>query len=99
VTVRDAYGDPVQGETVRLSVSGDEGDQGTIGGGEVFEGATNRDGQVQATFVKAAGGAGAVVVRAELLDPDGDPRRETSIVLYLSGIQAEHRLMLPMVTR
>ena len=99
VTVRDAYGDPVRGETVRLSVSDDAGDQGTIGGDEVFEGATNSDGQVQATFVKAAGGAGAVVVRAELLDPNGDPRRETSIVLYLSGIQSEHRLMLPMVTR
>ena len=100
VTVRDAYGDPVRGETVRLSVSDDAGDQGTIGGGEVFEGATNRDGQVQATFVKATGGAGSVVIRAELLGPDGEtPLRETSIVLYLSGIQAEHRLMLPMVTR
>ena len=65
-----------------------------------FEGATNRDGQVQATFVKATGGAGSVVIRAELLGPDGEtPLRETSIVLYLSGIQAEHRLMLPMVTR
>ena len=55
---------------------------------------------MQATFVKATGGAGSVVIRAELLGPDGEtPLRETSIVLYLSGIQAEHRLMLPMVTR
>ena len=99
VTVHDAYGDPVRGETVRLSVSDDAGDQGTIGGSEVFEGATNVNGQLRATFVKTAGGAGEVVVRAELIDPGGTVLRETSITLYLSGVQANYRLMLPMVRR
>jgi hypothetical protein len=75
VTVRDAYGDPVQGETVRLSVSGDEGDQGTIGGGGV-RGATS--GTAGAPFVKAA--ARARWSWAELLDPGGDPRRRTIVL-------------------
>ena len=42
VTVTDIYGDPVAGVTVRISVSDDAGDQGTIAGGEFFEGATNK---------------------------------------------------------
>nr|HMT19666.1 hypothetical protein [Promineifilum sp.] len=76
VTVRDLYGDPSSGETVRISVSDDAGDQGMINGGEVLEGATNKDGQMKATFVKAAGGEGAVVIRAELLGPGGAVLRE-----------------------
>ena len=99
VTVRDLYGDPAAGETVRLSVSDDKGDQGTIAGGEVFEGATNKDGQLKATFKKTAGGQGPVVVRAELLGPGGAVLRETSVTLYLSGVQSEHRAFLPMVRR
>ena len=99
VTVRDLYGDPSPGETVRLSVSDDAGDQGKINGGEVFEGATNKDGQLKATFVKTAGGQGAVVIRAELLGPGGEVVRETSVTLYLSGIRTENRIFLPMVRR
>ena len=99
VTVRDAYGNPMAGEMVRLSVSDDNGDKGKIGGGEVFEGATNKSGQLKATFVKAAGGAGNVVVRAELLDAEGAAQRETSVTLYLSGVPAAYRLLLPLVQR
>ena len=95
----DLYGDPAVGETVRLSVSDDAGDQGTIAGGEFLEGATNKDGQMKATFVKAAGGEGQVVIRAELLDASGGVLRETSVVLYLSGIPIENQLFLPVVRR
>jgi hypothetical protein len=86
VTVRDLYGEPAAGETVRLIVSDDAGDQGTIGGDDVLEGATNKNGKLNATFVKAAGGEGTVVIRAELLGPGGEVLSETSITLYLSGV-------------
>jgi hypothetical protein len=99
VTVRDLYGDPAPGETVRLSVSDDKGDQGEINGGEMFEGATNKDGQLKANFVKTAGGTGAVIIRAELLGTGGEVLREASVTLYLSGIQAPSRVFLPMVRR
>ncbi|MBX7251487.1 MAG: hypothetical protein K1X50_05835 [Candidatus Promineofilum sp.] len=100
VTVRDLYGNPSAGATVRLSVSDDAGDQGTIGGSDTFEGATNTNGQMKATFVKTNGGTGAVVIRAELLDgPDGEVIDETSITLYLSGAQGQMRNFLPMVRR
>ena len=100
VTVSDLYGNPSAGATVRLSVSDDAGDQGAIGGSDTFEGATNTNGQMKATFVKAAGGTGAVVVRAELLDgPDGEVVDETSITLFLSGAQGQMLNFLPMVRR
>jgi len=87
VSVRDLYGDPAVGETVRLSVSDDAGDQGTIAGGEVLEGATNKDGQMKATFTKAPGAEGQVVIRAELLGPGGEVVAETSKVLYLPVVR------------
>ncbi len=103
VTVRDLYGNPSAGATVRLSVSDDAGDQGTIGGSDIFKGATNTNGQMKATFTKTAGGRGAVVVRAELLDrPDGDKAKvldEASITLYLSGVQGQQQNFLPMIRR
>ncbi|MCZ2115618.1 MAG: hypothetical protein LC131_17575 [Anaerolineae bacterium] len=99
VTVRDLYGDPSPGETVRLVVSDDAGDQGTIAGSDVFEGATNKNGQLKATFVKTEGGAGSVVVRAELLGSDGSVARETSVTLYLSGAQGAYQLYLPVTQR
>lgn len=99
VTVRDLYGEPAAGETVRLSVSDDAGDQGAIGGNEVFEGATNKDGQMKATFTKAAGGEGDVVIRAELLGPGGVVLRETNVTLYLSGLPTVNQLFLPVVRR
>ncbi len=99
VTVRDQFGQPAAGETVRLSVSDDAGDQGTIGGGEYIEGATNKDGQMKANFVWAAGGARTVVIRAELLGPGGAVLRETSLTLHLSGLPASGRTFLPVVRR
>lgn len=100
VTVLDDYDSPAAGETVRLSVSDDNGDQGTIGGGEVFEGATNKQGQLKATFIKTAGATGTVVVRAELLDADGNVVREVSQKLYLSGgAPGSVGLYLPAVLR
>ena len=56
--VSEAAAPPATGAMVR--VSDDAGDQGKINGGKVFEGATNKDGQLKATFVKTAGGQGAV---------------------------------------
>jgi hypothetical protein len=84
VTVLDAYGDPAAGEMVRLSVGDDDGDRATIAGGEVFEGATNKQGRLTATLLKTAGATGYVVVRAELLDSGGAVRREAAVVIYLS---------------
>jgi hypothetical protein len=84
VTVLDAYGDAAAGESVRLSVGDDDGDRATIGGGEVFEGATNKQGRLTATLMKTAGATGQVIVRAELLRPDGTVRREVSVAIYLS---------------
>ena len=104
VTVRDTEGQPAKGETVRLIVSDDAGDQGKINGADpqtnTFEGATNAQGQLKATFVKTPGGQGPVVVRAELLNGAGEVIRETSITLYLSGVPADDiRLFLPVVSK
>ena len=102
VTVSDLYGNPSAGATVRLIVSDDAGDQGTIGGSDTFSGATNTNGQMRATFAKTTGGRGAVVVRAELLDgpdPDAKVLDEASITLYLSGVQGQQRNFLPMIRR
>ena len=100
VTVLDDYNDPASGETVRLSVSDDNGDKGTISGGEVFEGATNKQGQLKATFKKTANAQGKVVVRAELLDAGGKVLREVSVTLYLSGaVPADEGVYLPVLIR
>jgi len=96
-TVRDAYGDPTPGQTVRLSVSDDDGEKGTIAGDEVFEGATNLGGQMKAKFTKVPGATGQVVVRAELLDAQGVVIREASLLLRLSAPPVG--LFLPVVLR
>jgi hypothetical protein len=103
-TVRDNWGDPVAGQTVRLSVSDDDGSQGTINGGEVFTGTTDANGQVIATFTKAANAEGTVAVRAETLAPAGATLRTTHealVILTLSEAAqgTEERLYLPLVTR
>jgi hypothetical protein len=98
-TVRDQYGNPVSGATVRLSVGDDDGDRGTIGGGEVFDGVTNDQGQVKASFIKTAEAEGQVVVRAELLNQSGSVTRETSIVLYLSEQPGNTSVFLPVTIR
>ncbi len=97
VTVRDAYGDPVPGQAVRLSVSDDSGEKGTIGGAEVFKGATNLGGQMEARFTKTASATGQVIVRAELLDAGGVVVREANILLRLSAPASG--LFLPVVLR
>jgi hypothetical protein len=99
VTVLDTMGNPAAGETVRLSVSDDDGDRGTIGGGEVFEGATDKKGQLKATFAKKAGAEGTVIVRAELLGEGGAVVREASVLLYLSEPPPALKLFLPVAIR
>ena len=85
-TVLDVQGSPVAGQTVRFSAGDDDGDKGTIGGGEVLEVKTNAQGQALATFNKTEGGAGSVVVRAELLDKNGAVRYEESLLIRLSPL-------------
>jgi uncharacterized protein YfaS (alpha-2-macroglobulin family) len=102
--VRDGWGDPVAGQTVRLSVSDDDGDQGTINGSEVFTGTTDANGQLIATFTRAAGAAGTVTVRAEALVPAGASLRTSHEALVILTVGAavqgdEARLYLPLVTR
>ncbi len=100
VTVRDLYGDPSPGETVRLSVSDDAGDQGTINGSDMFEGATNKEGQMKATFIKTPGAEGTVVIRAELLGPGGETLRAASVILRLSKASpGEMHTFLPAIVR
>ena len=93
--MRDVQGNPLPNQTVRLSVSDDNGDKGTIAGGEVLEGKTNAQGHLTATFLKTAEAEGKVVVRAELLAANGEVLREESITLTLN--QAAGGIYLPMV--
>ena len=76
-TVQDAWGAPVVGQTVQLSVSDDDGSQGTVNGGEVFTGTTDVNGQVVAMFNKGANAAGTVAVRAQSLVGQGSSLRVT----------------------
>ncbi len=98
-TVLDQYGEPVAGRAVRLSVGDDNGDKGTIGGGETHTGVTNNQGRVTATFSKAAGATGDVVVRAELLGPGDVVEREEIVLLRLDQVAAGLQLYLPAVLR
>jgi hypothetical protein len=88
---------PVAGRAVRLSVGDDNGDKGTIAGGETFVGVTNNQGRVTATFVKAAGATGDVVIRAELLGPGDVVEREESALLHLD--QTPPGLYLPVIQK
>ncbi|MFO7661267.1 MAG: hypothetical protein R6X18_01610 [Chloroflexota bacterium] len=98
-TVLDQFGNPVSGAKVRLSVGDDNGDKGTIGGGEVLDGTTNSNGRLNATFVKKPDAQGQVVVRAELLDNSGNAARETALVLYLSDPPGNLQVFLPVAIR
>lgn len=103
-TVRDAWGAPGAGQTVRLVVSDDNGDQGTINGGEVFTGTTDANGQLIATFAKTPGAAGIVAVRAETLVPSAAGLRTTHedvefLKLGEPVVDVEKRLYLPLVRR
>jgi hypothetical protein len=97
--VRFADGSAAAGEKVRLSVSDDEGAKGTIAGGEVFEGATDKMGRLTIKFKKTPGAQGTVVVRAELLGDGGGVRQEDSVVLYLSQPPPGLQIYLPAVLR
>jgi hypothetical protein len=90
-------GGPAANQTVRLSVSDDEGSKGKIAGGEVFTGKTDVQGRLRAKFVKTPGAQGTVVVRAELQGPDGEVRQEASVVLYLSEAPPGLSAYLPMI--
>ena len=48
-------GAPVPGISVHIGVSDDSGTQGTLGGADMIAGITDANGQVAATFTKAAG--------------------------------------------
>lgn len=103
-TVRDAWGSPVVGQRVRLSVSDDDGSQGTINGGEVFTGTTDANGQLIATFAKGSNPVNTVVVRAATLAPDGATFRTTQeafaiLTLTEPTVVVDNRLYLPLVRR
>ena len=89
-TVRDAWGDPVVGQNVRLSISDDDGREvnGSINGSSVFMATTDAKGQVSATFTKGADVTFVATVRAESLVPEGAGFRAThedSEILLFSG--------------
>ncbi len=103
-TVRDAWGDAVVGRTLRLSVSDDDGDQGTIGGSEIFTGTTDANGQVIAAFAKSANATGTVAVRAEAFVSNGTGFRVTHedveiLTLAAAPPAGDSRVYLPLVTK
>ncbi len=71
--VTDRWGNPVEGQTVRLGISGD-GRMGTVNGGEVITATTNVDGRARVTYTSGEL-AGDVYARAELLLAEGGPQR------------------------
>ncbi|MFN8490100.1 MAG: hypothetical protein U0350_21110 [Caldilineaceae bacterium] len=102
-TLHDSGGNLVAGQLVRISVSDDKGARGTVNNGEVFTGTTDAQGQVTATFVKAANAQGQVAVRAEALVADGAGYRvtqEDSEILKLTAdvSTGEQKLYLPLIT-
>jgi hypothetical protein len=96
-SVLDANGGPIPNATVRLGEEGD-GEQGLINGAEVITATTNAQGQVLATFTKAAGAKGingVVGVRAELLS-GGTVVSEARLELVLA---ANKKVFLPFVRK
>ena len=90
VTLRDAWGDPVVGQNVRLSMSDDDGREvnGAINGESVLMATTDANGQVRATFTKGQDLTFLATVHAEALVPDGATFRvshEDSETLIFSG--------------
>jgi hypothetical protein len=99
-TVRDKWGAPVPGVTVRVGVSDDSGTQGTLGGQKVVAGVSDANGQVGTTFTKAQGAVGTVVARAEYLaQKDGSVQviDQASVTIQLAA--AEQRVYLPAVRK
>lgn len=102
-TLRDAWGAPVVGQTVRISVSDDNGSQGTVNGSEVFTGTSSASGQVTVTFTKGAKAAGTVAVRAESLVKHGAGLRVThedvETLTLTAPPAAEKHIYLPLLIR
>jgi hypothetical protein len=99
-TVRDTWGDPLPGATVRIGLADDSGTQGTLGGSDVFTGTTNNQGQVQVTFTRAAEGTGKVVARAEYVVIAGGREYVTAeATATITLAPPELRLYLPNVRR
>jgi hypothetical protein len=99
-TVRDQWGAPVAGATVRIGVSDDAGTQGTLGGAETVTKVTNANGRVSATFTKAPGATGAVIVRAEYLaEKEGQLQVLDDADVTLTLSTPERRVYLPSVQK
>jgi hypothetical protein len=99
-TVRDAWGDPLPGATVRIGIADDSGTQGTLGGSDLFTGTTNAQGQVQVTFTRAADATGEVQARAEYVITAGGQEyvtAEDTAAIRLAP--PELRLYLPNVRK
>ncbi len=99
-TLRDAWGEPVAGAMLRFSVGDDDGDRGTIDGGETAERVTDDSGHATTRFVKTPDATGAVIVRVEAGSGDGVVDLEASVRLLLSdsGLD-DDRIYLPIVER
>jgi hypothetical protein len=95
-TLRDAWGDPVVGATVRIGLADDSGTQGRLGSSDVFTGTTNANGRVSVTFTKARGASGKVVARAEYLATvDGALKAVDTAEVTLQLAAVPSKLYLP----
>lgn len=103
-TVYDRWGDPMANQTVRLGLSGDGG-YGTIDSSEVMTITTDSNGQISATYTKAAGVLGSAAIAAELLYDKGSGLEEVHsarVGIYLGGgsnPNLSNRLYLPLIAR
>jgi hypothetical protein len=99
-TLRDAWGDPLPGATVRIGIADDSGTQGALDGVDVFTGTTNALGQVQATFTRSQEATGEVQARAEYVVVAGGREyvpAEDAATIRLTAPQ--RRVYLPDVRR
>ncbi|HMN28408.1 MAG TPA: hypothetical protein PKE45_09665, partial [Caldilineaceae bacterium] len=101
-TVRDQWGDPVAGQTVRIGAEGDA-QQGLIAGGEVITGTTNAQGQLAATFTEAEDAHGQVGVRAELLVVEAGVSRvaheDRKVIQFTEPPASGVTVLLPLIRR
>ncbi|NJM40917.1 MAG: hypothetical protein HC853_09150, partial [Anaerolineae bacterium] len=93
-TVKDNFGAPVAGATVRLGAEGD-GQLGLLEGSEVLTRTTNAQGQVQATFTQVMTATGLAPVRAEWVN-GGTVVQEARVELMLT---ADKKVFLPFVRK
>lgn len=100
-TVRDDWGDPLSGRTIRLSVSDDDGSQGTLNGSEVYTGTSDANGQVIVSFRKGSQPTGQVAVQAEVLAADSRVTHSALVVVRLTDavVSEESQLYLPLIRR